>query len=161
MVHPSSSNRGELRGRHVAHHFAQVLTQGADVRGELHRACGCFAAPEGDVGRLTVSVLHEDASGASLDTLDEPRGVAEKEDVARHAFDGVVFVDGADVYFLRHGDHAEERRLGDRAATGDGGDACSAPRAQFSIYSIAVDVGAVASALGGDAFGEHVEDGVE
>ena len=53
-----------------------------------------LAEPERDGRRRALGV--GDAHAPLLDAVDPPRAVAEQEDVARHALDGEVLVDGAD-----------------------------------------------------------------
>ena len=102
-------------------------------------------------------ILHQHASGIDFHAPDPPRGIAQQHDVARVALDGEVFVERADHDAFRFGHHREERGVGNRAAAGDGGQPRSAARAQFAVHAIAMQVGAVASAPGRNAFGKHFE----
>ena len=140
---------------------ADELAEVGDVGGELEGAGGSFAAPEGNVGRLAVSVFDEDASGAGFDAVDAPTGVAEEHDVAGVGLDGEVLVEGADDGFGGQGDDVVERGLGDGSAGGDGRQARASAGAEAMVDLVAVEVGSEASALGTDAVAEHGEDFVK
>ncbi len=140
---------------------AEELAEGADVGGEFEGAAGGFATPEGNGGRLAVSVFDEDASGFGFDAVDAPTGVAEKHDVASVRFDGEVFVERADDGFFGKSDDGEERGFGDSSAGGDGGEAGATAGAQAVVDLVAIEIGPVASTLGADAFAEHDENFVE
>ena len=136
-----------------------LLAYFGDVRRQLRRTCGCFAAPEGDRRRRAVRVLDEHAAGA--DAPDLPRRVAEQHDVARGAFDREVLVDGTDRGPFGLGDHGVERGFGNRAAAGDRRQPGSAAGAEALVDAVAMEVRAVASATRGDALGQHRDDLVE
>src|SRR5947207_1733324 len=77
---------------------------------QLARPRRRLAEPEGDRRRRTAGVLDVDAPGP--DAPDAPGVVPEKEDVARHALDGEVLVDGADLQSLRLLDDLVVGRVG-------------------------------------------------
>src|SRR6266542_2066939 len=89
-----------------------VLAEAGDFFGELYRAGGGFAKPEGDAGGLAVGVF--DADDAGFDAADAPRGRAKEDDVAGHALDREVFVEGADEGAFGLGEHAIVGDFGDR-----------------------------------------------
>src|SRR5262249_10153053 len=68
-------------------------------RRELARATRSLTEPERDGRRLPASIF--DPHRARFDPQDLPRGVAELEDVALHALDGEIFVDGSDTLIGR------------------------------------------------------------
>ena len=85
---------------------AEELAESADVGGEFEGAAGGLATPEGNRGRLAVSVFDEDASGFGFDAANAPTGVAEEHDVAGVGLDGEVLVERADDGFLGESDNA-------------------------------------------------------
>src|SRR5216684_7344029 len=118
-----------------------------------------FAAPEGDGGRRALRVFHEDAAG--LHAANAPGGIAEEDDVACEAFHGKIFVDGADSDALGLGHYGIEGILRNGSAAGNGREAGAATRANDPVHAIAVEIGCVAAASAGDAFGQHFDDFVE
>ena len=120
---------------------------------------GASPSQNGNGGRGAVGIL--DAHAARLDVPDAPGVGAEQEDVAGQAFDGEVLVERADGFAFGLGDHGVGGVLGNRAAGGDGGEARAAAAADAAVHLIAMQQGAAAAARGGDAFGEHLDDGVE
>ena len=72
-----------------------------------------------------------------------------------------VFVNGANVDAFRHGHDVEQRGFRNRAAAGDGRKARATSSTQTIVHAVAMNVGTVASALGGDAFREHFKNLVE
>ncbi len=104
-----------------------------------------------------MGIFDQHASGLAFDAANPPRRVAEQDDVAAIAFDGEVFVERADHGAFRLGDHGEEGSLGNGATTGDGRQSRAAPRPQLAVDPVVMDIGAIASAARGDAFGEHFE----
>ena len=79
----------------------------------------------------------------------------------RKTFDGEIFVHRADDGAFGLGDYGVERVIGDGAAAGDGGEAAAAASAEAMVHLVAMQIGAVAAAARGDAFGKHVDDFVE
>ena len=118
-----------------------------------------FPQPERDVGRGAVRVL--DAHLARVDFQDAVGRVPELENVAGHALDGEVFVDGADGLALRFQQHGVVGVVRYGAAGGDGGELAAAPSAQRTGGGVAVQVGAAHAVAGGVAFGQHAQHGVE
>ena len=105
-------------------------------------------------------VFHQDAS-VGRHAANAPRGISEKHDVAGHAFNGEVFIDRADDDGLELRNHGVQRIFGNGAAAGDGGEAAAAASTHHAVDAIAMQVGSVTSARGGDAFAEHFNDFVE
>ena len=141
-------------GRRIGEQIADLLAQFGDMARELLGARRRFAAPEGNAGRRAVRILHQHAA-----ELASTRRI--RHDVLPSsmmspvvAFHREVFVERADhdAFRLRH--HGEQRSVGNRAAAGDGGEPAAAARAQFPVHAVAMQVRAVASAPGGDAFGQ-------
>ncbi|HZW72155.1 MAG TPA: hypothetical protein VFF43_01355, partial [Caldimonas sp.] len=103
----------------------------------------------------------EYADPPRLDAADAPRLHAEQEDVAGHALDREIFVDGADGSVVGIGDDRIRRRVGDRAAGRDRSDSRTATTAHAPVDPIAVEQRARSAARGRDAVGEHDDDVVE
>ena len=99
------------RGLDVGRAGGDVAPQGAHFGRELDGAARRLAQPEGDRGRRALGVLH--AHGPGFDALEAPRRRPEQEDVAGHALDGPVLVDGPD-----EGCRRARRRRGSRPAPG-------------------------------------------
>jgi len=89
----------------IINFIAEELAEGADVGGEFEGTSGGLATPEGNRGRLAVSVFDEDASGFGFYAADAPTGVAEEHDVAGVGLDGEVLVERADNGFLGESDN--------------------------------------------------------
>ncbi len=85
----------------------------------------------------------------------------EEEDVARHALDGPVLVDGADHRVVGIGHHLVVRRLRNGAARGERDEPRAAPAPQHAVDAVAMQVGAATAAAGLDPVGEHLHDRVE
>lgn len=147
----------ELRGFRAAPDY--LFPDAGDFGGEFGGPARGFAEPEGDGGRGSLGVLDADAAG--FDALDAPGMRAEEEDVTGHAFDSEVFVESTDGFSVRLGDDGIVGVVGDGSAGGDGGEAGSAAAFDAAVDAVAMEEGPGAPARGGDAFGEHVEDGVE
>ena len=86
---------------------------------------------------------------------------SEQEDVARHRLDGPVFVHRANDGLLWFEDHAVVGDLGDGATGGRGSDTGSAPRPQYAVDAVAVQVRAPPAAAGDDALARQLDDLVE
>src|ERR1700678_4386371 len=97
MGHPGRwvAVRGEAEGGggDVGGEGGDLFAQFGDAGGEDGGATGGFAEPEGEAGRRTVRIFHEDASGG-FDALHTPAGVAEEDDVAGRGLHGEVLVEG-------------------------------------------------------------------
>src|SRR6185503_19827749 len=91
----------------------------SDQGGELRSPGWRFPAPERDRRRRAMRVLDEDTP-RNADPTNPPRRVAEQEDVAGHAFDREIFVDGADDRPFGFSDDRVQRRVSNGAAAGDG-----------------------------------------
>ena len=126
--------------------------------GKLRGARRSFASPEGNAGRRALSVLDDDARRPAFNPANAPRRIAQQHDLAGHAFDGEVFVDRADHRTVGLGDNGEQGIVGNRAAARDGGKARAAARAQLAVDAVVMEIGAVASALRGNALGKHFDD---
>ncbi len=146
--------------RSAAQTIADFFPQISHMRRKFLSPRRGLAAPEGNAGRRAMRVFHQHASRFAFHAADAPRSVAQQHDVARIALDGKVFVERADHDAFRFGDHGEERSLGNRAAAGDGRQPAAPPRPQLPVHPIVMDVGAVAPAPRGNAFGKHFEDRV-
>ena len=122
---------------------------------EFRRARGRLPQPEGDVGRKALGVLH--AHLVALHALHAPGVVAEQEDVARVRLDREILVHLAHEGLRRAFDHVVIRRVGNRAARGDGAKPRPAPRPQQSVHAVPVQIGGAPAPAGRNAFGEHFE----
>ena len=139
---------------------SRIFDRRSDDRGrQLPRAARRLAAPERNRRRRALRVFHAHAAG--LDAADAPRRRAEQEHVAGHALDGEILVERADDRFVGLGEHEELRVVGNRAAGRDRRQARAAPAAHDAVHAIAMEKRAAAAALGADALGQHVDDGVE
>ncbi len=121
----------------------------AHLLGQLGRPARRLTEPERHRRRRALSVDHAD--DARLDPEDPPRRGAEQEDVARHALDRPVLVDGADEDVIRLGKDPVVAELGDRAAGRQCREPGTAPAAQLTADLIAVQVRGAATAAGADA----------
>jgi hypothetical protein len=137
----------------------QFAAQAGDLGGELGAAGQALAVPERDVGRLAARVL--DADAALLDPADPPRVRAELEDVAGHAVDREVLVDGADDLLAAVLDDGVVGLVRDRAAGGEGRDPGAAAAAGAVLDAVEVQQRAGAATAGGGAVAEHGEDLLE
>ena len=88
---------------------------------------------------------------------DSVRGIAELEDIARHALEGEVFVQRAHEEFAGHQRDVVVELIGNRAAVGHRSQPGRPPGPQPAVDPVVVQVGAAAAALGGEAVGEHLE----
>ncbi len=136
-----------------------VFAQAGNFTGKLVGAAGRFAVPKGNGRGGAVGIL--DANAPSLDAANAPGRGAEQEDIARQAFDGEVFIDGADGGAFGLSDDEVVGILGDRAAGCDRCETRAAAAANTAVDLIAVQKRAAAATLGGDAVGEHLDHGVE
>ncbi|MNF39885.1 hypothetical protein D3C84_208800 [compost metagenome] len=150
----------------IANQFAATAQQSLDLLAQArHRGRQLVAAPrrlaepKGDGRRLAAGVL--DPHLARLDAQDAVGLVAQLEDIAGHALDGEVLVEGADRQALGFQQHAVVARVGNGAAAGQGGQAGAAAAAQALVDRIAVQVGGAHAAAAAVAFGEHLQQGVE
>ena len=114
-----------------------------------------LAEPERNGRRQSAGILDEDLAGVHLE--DSIGGVAELEDVARHALEGEVLVQRADKEFAGQQHDVEVELVGNRAAVGHRRQAGRPPGPQPPVDPVVVQVGAAAAALGGEAVGEHLE----
>src|SRR5882762_296418 len=149
---------GDTDWRSVGQHVADGQTKVADAKREFVRAGWGFAAPERDGGRSAVCIFDENAAGFGFDAANAPGGVTEEHDVTVVALDGEVFIESANIDAIGFGDNGVEGGVGDGSAAGNGCEASAPSGSQFFVDAIMMKVGAVAAALGGDAFGEHFED---
>ena len=133
--------------------------QTRDGDGQRVRSARRFAEPEGNVWRLSLGVFHPDRP--ALDPLNAIGGIAELENVARHALDGEILVHRADGLVLGLEQHLVVGGVGDRAAGGQRGRPRAAPAAQNVIDRVAMDERAAAAPTGGEALAQHAHDRVE
>ncbi len=117
------------------------------------------AEPERDRRRLALRV--DDPHLARLDLPDQVGGVAQLEDVARHALDREVFVERADEGVRRLEQDAVVTDVGDRAPRRDGGEPRAAAPAQAVVDAVVVHVRGAPAAAGREALREHLDDVVE
>src|SRR5262249_23483154 len=129
----------------------ELAAQPRHARRELIAPSGGFTQPEGDGGRLAACILDTDAP--LLDAQNAVGHVAELENIALQALDGEVLVHRADELRLRLENHLVVGGIRNRAAGGDGGEACAAPAFQPSIDGIVIDEGAMATAARGEPLG--------
>ena len=147
------------RGERIVEAVRDVLPQARHLLRQLRRARRRLAQPERNAGRLAVRVHHPHLAG--LDLADEIGGVAELEDVARHALDREVLVQGADEGLGRVEDHAIVPDVGDRTAGGERRESGAAPAAQPVVHPVVVDVRAAPAPARGEPLREHLYDVVE
>ena len=86
-----------------------------------------------------MGVFHSNRS--RLDLGDPPRGIAELEDVARHALDGEVLIHRPDECFGRLEDDAVIGEIRNRAAGSEGRDPRSPAAAEAAVHRVVVEVG--------------------
>src|SRR5262249_24975594 len=125
----------------------------------LARARRRLADPERHGGRRALRVLHPDA--ARLHPPDARRAVAEQEDVAAHALDSEVLVDGADEEAVGLLDDLVVGGVGTGAAARDGGEPGSAPGPDAALHTVPVHLRRAPAAPRRDSLGEQLEDGLE
>ncbi len=99
-----------------------------------------------------------DPHAAGLDAQDPIRAVAQLENVAGEAFDGEVFVDGADDLPGRLEHDLVVGVVGNRAAGGQRGQARAAPAAQHAVDRVAMHVSSAMSPARAEAFGQRAHD---
>ncbi len=153
--------RGEADRRRMGQHLTDLLPQISDVLGKFLGPGQCFASPKRHTGRGPMRILHQHAAGVGFDAANHPRSISQQHNVAAIAFHGEVFIHGTDDKTVRLRNHGIKRVVGDRSAAGDRRQPGSAPPSQLSIYSIAVNIGAIAAALCSDAFGQHFQNCIE
>ncbi len=106
-------------------------------------------------------ILHQQTSRPVFDSPDAPRRIPQQHDFSRHAFGGEIFIHRAHDNAFRFRHHREQRVVGNRAAARDRRQARPAPRSQFAVDAIVMQVSAIAASLRGDSFGKHCHHGVE
>src|SRR5581483_1989926 len=144
-------------GRNAGQHLTDAFSDIPNAVGKFFGACRSLASPERNAGRSSMGVFDEYATGFAFHPANSPRSVSEEHDVAGIAFDRKIFVERPYDHAFRLRDHGKQGGLRDGAAAGDGGQAASSPRPQFSVDLIAMDVGAITSPASGNAFRQHVE----
>ena len=102
-----------------------------------------------------------DADDAGFDAANAPGGGAKEDDVAGHAFDREVFIEGADEGAFGFGQDAVVGDFGDRAAALDGGHSRAAAAADNAVDAVAVEIGGRLAGADRDALAEHFDDLVE
>ena len=139
--------------------IGDVLAQPRHGLRQLRRARRRLADPERDGRRLPLRV--HDPHLARLDLANEIGGVAELEDVARHALDREVLVERADerVGGLEH--HPVVADVGDGPSRRYRRESGAATGPQPAVHPVIVNVGAAPAAPRGEALGEHLHDVVE
>ncbi len=139
---------------------ADPLAQLGHVLRQLVSARWSFAAPEGNSRRRAVRIFHQHAPGVRLHAANAPRGVAQQHDVAGIALDREVLVERADDDLFRLHHHREQRGIRNRAAAGDGRQPRATPPAQTPVDHVAIEIRAIAAALGRDALRQHFQNAV-
>ena len=116
-------------GTRIGRESIDRLANLGDGRRQFDRPRRRLAAPERNRRRGAARVFDQHASGS--DAPDAPGRIAEQEDVAGHALDGEVLVDGADDVALGMLDDVVQGGVGNGAAAGDRGEprASSGPAA--------------------------------
>src|SRR5579883_567254 len=140
-----------LRRRVVAR--VDRIAHGAELARKLDRAAQAFAVPKRNRRRRPMRVLHPHDAGFDAPHL--PRIGSEQEDVAGHAFDGKILVEGTDDVAFRLDDDVVVRSIGDGAAARDSGQPRAAAGSQPSVDAVVVQERAAAPARGRDAVGQH------
>ena len=92
---------------------------------------------------------------------DFPGGVAELKNIARHAFDGEIFVDGADECLARLEHHAIICIIGNGAAGRQREQTRTAPAANAVIHGIVMDQCRAMAAFGAESLRQHADDFIE
>ena len=137
-----------------------LLAKFGHVRRKLRGAGWCFTAPERNIRRLPVCIGNEHSPScvrrAGSATMCCRAGRCRRQGSRRR-----IFVDRANIDAFRHRPRAEQRGFRNRAAAGDCRQARPTSSTQTIVHAVAMNVGAVASALGGDALGEHLKNIVE
>ena len=139
--------------------IGDVLAEARYLLGQLGSAARGFAEPEGNGGWLSVRV--HDAHLAGLDPVDQVRGIAELEDVPRHALDREVLVERSDERFGRLENDAVVADVGNGTARREGGEPGAAPGPQPPVDAVVVHVCAAPPSARREALGQHLHDGVE
>ncbi len=106
-------------------------------------------------------ILHQNARRFALDSPNTPRSVAEQHDLAGHALDRKVLVDGSNNPAIGLGNNREERIIRDRPAARNCRQPCSPARAQLAIDSVVMQICAVAPTLCRDTLRQHVDNRIE
>jgi hypothetical protein len=136
--------------------LGERVVEPADRARELVRAAESLAEPERDRRRLALRV--RDVNLARLDLLDAIRRVAELEDVARHALEREVLVQGSDGRLARQQHDVVVELVGDRTAVRDRREPRAAPAAQHAVHAVEVQVCAAAAAMGREPVRNHLRD---
>ena len=82
--------------------------------------------------------------------------IAELKDITRHAFKRKVFIQAADEQAFGLQDDIVIKLVGNRAAVGNGRQACTAARPQHPIHGITMQVGPAPSPPRVEAIGQHL-----
>ena len=140
--------------------FAELLRKfGTQTRHALRQrvaARRAFAEPKWNARRRAVGIFNPHR--AALDTHDLVGLIAELKHIARHAFDGEIFVDGADLNRLRLEHDVVVGGIGNRAAGGHRRQRRAATAMQHIVDGVAMDVGIATAAARGVSISEHAHD---
>jgi hypothetical protein len=98
---------------------------------------------------------------SGTDAANPPGTIAEKKNIAGQAFDGKIFIHGADEGLTGKFDDSVVGRVRNRSAVGDRSQPRAAPGAQHAVNAVAMQIRAAAAAPGLDAFAEHFQDLIE
>src|SRR5438552_11809064 len=99
-----------------------------------------------------MGIFDENASGPTLDAANTPGGISQQNDVIAIALNGEVLIERAHYCAFRLSHHGIKRCIGNRTTAGDRRQPCPAPGSQFPVYAVAMQVCAVPTSAGGNAF---------
>ena len=102
-----------------------------------------------------------DADASVFHALNAPGRGPKEEDIAGMALNREVFVERANQRAFRLGNDLKLRRLGNRAAVGDGDEPRAAASFDHAVDLVAMEHRTAASAHGGDAFGQNLDHRIE
>ena len=137
------------------HGFPQL----GNLLGKLPGSARGLAQPERNGRWLALRVLNPHP--AAFDAADFPGRVSQQEDVAGHAFNGEILVDGADEGSVRICYHLVIGVVGNGPSAGQGRDASSPSALDPVVDAVTVQVGPAASLPGGEPLGQRLNHLVE
>ncbi len=120
---------------------------------KLRSPSGSLTSPKRHRGGGAVGILNPYATG--LDPADLPRACPQQKDVTGHAFDREILIDGSDRRALRLGRHQVIGIVGNGPSGRDRRQTPAPASSHHVVDSIAVQVGAVAPAVGRDPLRQH------
>src|SRR6185295_15828903 len=84
-----------------------------------------------------------------------------QKNIADIALDGEIFVEGANYGSFRLDDYLVQRRIWNRAAVSDRGEARATPPTQPMVHAIAMQERSAPSARSSDSFRQHLDHRIE